>query len=115
MDNNRGNDDVRGALYDRSGMNFFVCEIDGGWHGGWFRIADGKLEVSSETERRTIEIEDPDTLTDTLRSVLADIVHQRTPAPIAGSRSRQRLLSASLRGSHSVFVFPGESAKDTER
>ena len=115
MENDCVDNDLRRALYDRSGMNFFVCEIDGGWHAGWFRIADGRLEVSAETQRRAVEIDDPETLTGTLRSLLADIILQDAPAPLAGLRSRQGPRSASLHGRHSVCVFPGDSAKEPER
>lgn len=90
-------DSLRSALYDRTGMNFFVCEIDGAWHGGWFRIDGGKLEVSSETQRRTVFIDDPDLLPDLLRKVLTDIVcKSASQEPSTDPPEGQELLSASL-------------------
>ena len=90
-------DSLRSTLYDRTGMNFFVCEINGAWHGGWFRIESGKLEVSSETQRRTVSIDDPDLLPDLLRKVLTDIVDESaSPEPLAEPPEDQELLSASL-------------------
>jgi len=86
---------LRGALYDRTGMNFFACEIGGGWHGGWFRINGGKLEVSSETQTRTVAIDNPDVLPDLLRKVLTDIVRESAPQEPAEGGG-QKLLSASL-------------------
>jgi len=78
-------------------MNFFVCEIDGAWHGGWFRIDGGKLEVSSETQRRTVFIDDPDLLPDLLRKVLTDIVcKSASQEPSTDPPEGQELLSASL-------------------
>lgn len=89
-------DSLRSTLYDRTGMNFFVCEINGAWHGGWFRIDGGKLQVSSETQRRTVYIDDPDLLPDLLRKVLTDIVCESASQPSAEPPEGQELLSASL-------------------
>ncbi len=89
-------DNLRGTLYDRTGMNFFVCEISGEWHGGWFRIDGGKLEVSSETQRRTVSIDNPELLPDLLRKVLTQIVLESAQEPVAEPRDEQELLSASL-------------------
>lgn len=90
-------DSLRGALYDRTGMNFFVCEISGEWRGGWFRIAGGKLEVSSETRCRTVCIDNPDLLPELLRKVLTEIVRESgSPEPVAEQRPDQELLSTSL-------------------
>jgi hypothetical protein len=90
-------DNLRGPLYDRAGMNFFVCEISGEWHGGWFRIYGGKLEVSSEARCRTVSIDNPELLPELLRKVLAEIVREAaSQAPVAEQRQDQELLSASL-------------------
>ena len=90
-------DSLRGTLYDRTGMNFFVCEISGQWHAGWFRIEAGKLEVSSETQCRSVSIDNPDLLPDLLRKVLTEIVRESAvQEPVAEQRDGQELLSASL-------------------
>lgn len=81
-------DNLRGALYERTGMNFFACEIDGEWHGGWFRIDGRKLEVSSETQRRTATILDPDLLTGLLRKLMTEIVHESSPPEPANKRKQ---------------------------
>jgi len=94
-------DNLRDALYDRRGMNFFVCEVSGQWHGGWFRIEAGKLEVSSETQRRTVSIDNPDLLPDLLRKVLTEIVRgSAMQEPVAEPQEGQELLSASLMRRH---------------
>lgn len=108
-------DDLRGALYNRAGMNFFVCEIDGDWHGGWFRIEGRTLEVRSETQRRTATIVDPDSQTELLRKLLTEIVHESASPPRpTESRDGQGLVSATFYGS-SIFIFPADSAKAGER
>jgi len=90
-------DRLRSALYDRTGRNFFVCEIDGEWHGGWFRIDRGRLEVSSETQCRTAVVDDPERLPDLLRKVLTEIVHDSAPQDaLAEQRRRQETVSSSL-------------------
>ena len=109
-------DTLRGALYDRTGMNFFACEIDGVWRGGWFRIDGRTLEVSSETQSRSVTIVDPDLLTELLRKVLTDIVHEPPAAAhTAEPREGQALLSAFLRGGASAIIFLGDPAEEREQ
>ena len=73
--------------HNHSGVNLFAYEIEGHWHAGWFRIADGQLEVESGLERRAVRYDaaNPDSLTDLLRQLLTEIVRDAPRSPdVAG-------------------------------
>lgn len=107
--------DLRG-LYDRTGMNFFVCDIDGAWHGGWFRIDGSQLEVNSQNQCRSVTIVDPDLLTELLRKVMAEIAREsRSTGHATYLRNGQELASASLRGSTPDVTFSGYRSKEREQ
>lgn len=109
-------DKLRGTLYDRTGMNFFVCEIDGEWRAGWFRIDGSQLEVSSENRRRTVTIIDSDLLTDLLRKVLTEIANEsRSDADAAQRRAGQKLAFASLHCRRSLPNIASDSAREREQ
>lgn len=76
--------ETREFLYDRSGMNFFTHEVDGQWYAGWFRIVGGRLEVCAENECRSaaIDADQPEFMSQLLRKLLADIVHEKRGLPI---------------------------------
>ena len=106
-------DNQRDALYDRTGMNFFVGEIDGEWHGGWFRINGRQLEVSSGSHCHTVTIVDPDLLTDLLRKTLAELVHASASADqVASPREGQDLVSASLHRTTAESSLRADSTKE---
>src|SRR5688500_9634249 len=45
------------GLLSQDGLNYFSLEVDGQWHGGWFRIREGTLEVYSSGQIRTAKID----------------------------------------------------------
>ncbi len=59
-------------------VNFFVVAVDGRWHGGWFRIRDGKLEVYSAGQMRSASVQDTslDDTRDMLREMLLEMARQ---------------------------------------
>lgn len=106
--------DRRKILSDFSeGAHLVAYEIDGQWQAGWFRIADGKLEVRSNHQRRVVGYTDQESLTHLLRTVLTEIVHD---SPVsAESRQGQELLSASLRSISSTSLSGGDTDRDREQ
>jgi hypothetical protein len=59
-------------------VNFFVVAVDGRWHGGWFRIRDGTLEVYSAGQMRSASVQDIslDDTREMLRDMLIEMARQ---------------------------------------
>lgn len=70
--------------------------------------ADAMGEIRHGTaDDRAVTIVDPDPLTDLLRKLLTEIVHESPPTDrVAQPREGQRLVSATLHSSNSTFTHP---------
>jgi hypothetical protein len=107
------------APYDHFGANFFAYEIDHRWHAGWFRIRDGKLEVSSNCRRKSVEYDAtrPEMLTTVLRRLLTEIVEESRAEADEQHRSgslRGRPMSGTLHKLTSAVIFRHDSATERE-